>query len=103
VNLHRIAAAVALTATLIGGSATAASAHAPSDRLSHAIVHQADDVQICIDALEYTRVPSDQPQSDLDDRAVIMCAMYVDTKPEAKRLYRWAHRPAHRWALALIG
>lgn len=97
-RIRKIAVAAAIAATLIGGSASAADATSiPRPMPSHA---KYDGVKVCIAALKWAHAKS---TADREDHAVIVCGWTVTTEGQAKRLYRWANKPANRWALELIG
>lgn len=102
-NVRRIAGTIALAATLITGSATAASAHtAPPERSTSVGAYvQRTPVQTCIAALKWAHKRGDH--ADDADRAIIVCGRNVRTKRQAAALYEWANRPANMWALEYIG
>lgn len=83
-----LAIAIAVPILFGAGTATAQANAMPTD------------VTTCIVALKWAHA---KPSSvTREDYAVRVCSDVIDTKREAKKLYRWADRYAP-WALDIIG
>jgi hypothetical protein len=87
--MRRTLATIAITASLLGGSAVTASADTYRTLPVRTVAfHKVTGLDLCKAAL--TRADRNRKSERLADHAVAVCGKHIDTRREANALYRWS-------------